>query len=238
MAVLTANIPFQRVLVRREYTTGYKRHHGEYLQGFVHAVTSYMGRQLSFQVCFTEPGYGGYSWSRMPLRAIVTQECEDDWSDFAIQPWDCGSFEFSVVRFEMFQDLPMFALINGEKHEGRYWFSVDYFNSMYADDHRQNKITHLCKLDCGRIVGVPNNRSQFYDPAFFELGGDRPDFEPMHRGFSSESESFIEMTDAYDNFHGGYDVVEEEHDCDETCELCPHGNCPDCEYCDASEEEE
>ena len=53
-----------------------------------------------------------------------------------------------------------------------------------------------------------------------------------------ESESFIEMTDAYDNFHGGYDVVEEEHDCDETCELCPHGICADWEYCDASEEEE
>jgi hypothetical protein len=46
------------------------------------------------------------------------------------------------------------------------------------------------------------------------------------------------MSDAYDNFHGGYDIVEEEHDCDETCELCPHGNCPDCEYCDGSEEEE
>ena len=59
MSLLTENIPFERVLIRREYTTGDKRGHGEYLQGFVHAVTSYMGRQLSFQVCFTEPGYGG-----------------------------------------------------------------------------------------------------------------------------------------------------------------------------------
>jgi len=171
-----------------------------------------MGRQLSFQVCFTEPGYGGYGWSRMPLRAIVTKECDDDWSDYEIQPWDCASFEFSVVRFDMFRDLPMFALINGEKHEGRYWFSLDYFNSQYADDHRQNKITHLCKLSCGRIVGVPNNRSQFYDPAFFELGDERPDFEPIHRQFSSESEDFRELDTIYDNFHGGYDASEEEED--------------------------
>ena len=169
MALLTENIPFRRVLIRKEYTTGDKRGHGEYLQGFVHAVTSYMGRQLSFQVCFTEPGYGGYGWSRMPLRAIVTKECDDDWSDYMIQPWDCDSFEYTVITFDMFRDMPMFALINGEKHEGRYWFSVDYFNSQYADDHRQNKITHLCMLNCGRVVGVPNNRSQFYDPAFFDL---------------------------------------------------------------------
>ena len=212
MSLLTENIPFERVLIRREYTTGDKRGHGEYLQGCVHAVTSYMGRQLSFQVCFTEPGYGGYGWSRMPLRAIVTKECDDDWSDYEIQPWDCASFEFSVVRFNMFRDLPMFALINGEKHEGRYWFSLDYLNSQYADDHRQNKITHLCKLSCGRIVGVPNNRSQFYDPAFFELGDERPDFEPIHRQFSSESEDFRELDTIYDNFHGGYDAASEEED--------------------------
>lgn len=212
MSLLTENIPFERVLIRREYTTGDKRGHGEYLQGFVHAVTSYMGRQLSFQVCFTEPGYGGYGWSRMPLRAIVTKECDDDWSDYEIQPWDCASFEFSVVRFDMFRDLPMFALINGEKHEGRYWFSLDYLNSQYADDHRQNKITHLCKLNSGHIVGVPNNRSQFYDPAFFELGDERPDFEPIHRQFSSESEDFRELDTIYDNFHGGYDASEEEED--------------------------
>ena len=215
MPLLTDNIPFERVLIRREYTTGDKRGHGEYLQGFVHAVTSYMGRQLSFQVCFTEPGYGGYGWSRMPLRAIVTKECDDDWSDYEIQPWDCASFEFSVVRFDMFRDLPMFALINGEKHEGRYWFSLDYLNSQYADDHRQNKITHLCRLSCGRIVGVPNNRSQFYDPAFFELGGERPDFEPIHRQFSSESEDFRELDTIYDNFHGGYDASEEEKEDEE-----------------------
>ena len=212
MSLLTENIPFERVLIRREYTTGDKRGHGEYLNGFVHAVTSYMGRQLSFQVCFTEPGYGGYGWSRMPLRAVVTKECDDDWSDYEIQPWDCASFNFSVVRFDMFRDLPMFALINGEKHEGRYWFSLDYLNSQYADDHRQNKITHLCKLSCGRIVGVPNNRSQFYDPAFFELGDERPDFEPIHRQFSSESEDFRELDTIYDNFHGGYDASEEEED--------------------------
>ena len=212
MSLLTENIPFERVLIRREYTTGDKRGHGEYLQGFVHAVTSYMGRQLSFQVCFTEPGYGGYGWSRMPLRAIVTKECDDDWSDYEIQPWDCASFEFSVVRFDMFRDLTMFALINGEKHEGRYWFSLDYLNSQYADDHRQNKITHLCKLNSGHIVGVPNNRSQFNDPAFFELGGERPDFEPIHRQFSSESEDFRELDTIYDNFHGGYDASEEEED--------------------------
>ena len=212
MSLLTENIPFERVLIRREYTTGDKRGHGEYLQGFVHAVTSYMGRQLSFQVCFTEPGYGGYGWSRMPLRAIVTKEWDDDWSDYEIQPWDCASFEFSVVRFDMFRDLPMFALINGEKHEGRYWFSLDYLNSQYADDHRQNKITHLCKLNSGHIVGVPNNRSQFYDPAFFELGDERPDFEPIHRQFSSESEDFRELDTIYDNFHGGYDASEEEED--------------------------
>ena len=212
MPLLTENIPFERVLIRREYTTGDKRGHGEYLQRFVPAVTSYMGRQLSFQVCFTEPGYGGYGWSRMPLRAIVTKECDDDWSDYEIQPWDCASFEFSVVRFNMFRDLPMFALINGEKHEGRYWFSLDYLNSQYADDHRQNKITHLCKLNSGHIVGVPNNRSQFYDPAFFELGDERPDFEPIHRQFSSESEDFRELDTIYDNFHGGYDASEEEED--------------------------
>ncbi len=174
-----------------------------------------MGRQLSFQVCFTEPGYGGYGWSRMPLRAIVTKECDDDWEDYEIQPWDCGSFEFSVVRFDMFRDMPMFALINGEKHEGRYWFSVDYLNSMYADDHRQNKITHLCKLNDGRIVGVPNNRSQFYDPAFFELGGERPDFEPMHREFSSESEEYRDLDEIYNNLHevdDGNNYEEEETD--------------------------
>jgi len=201
MALLTENIPFKRLLIRKEYTTANKRGHGEYLQGFVHAVTAYMGKQLSFQVCFTEEGLGGYGWSRMPLRALVTKDCEDDFSDHQIQPWDCSSFEFSVVRFDMFADMPMFALIEGVKVPGRYWFSVDYMNSMYADDHRQNKITHLCCLDTGHIVGVPNNRAQFYDPAFFELGDERPDFEPMHRAFSSESEEYRDIDEVFDNLH-------------------------------------
>ncbi len=53
MNYITSNIPYFKAWVRREYTTGHDRYHGEFLHAMVIGVTTLPMRTLSFQVLFT-----------------------------------------------------------------------------------------------------------------------------------------------------------------------------------------
>ena len=86
MNYITSNIPYFKAWVRREYTTGHDRYHGEFLHAMVIGVTTLPMRTLSFQVLFTgcdeeENVHGGAMWARMPLTALVGDTPFDEWPD-------------------------------------------------------------------------------------------------------------------------------------------------------------
>jgi hypothetical protein len=100
MAYLTSNIPYTKVWVRKEFTHGHQKYHGEFLHGLAVAVTTMPDRCLSFQIIFTgcetdgteEPNVtGGAMWARMPITALCGDITFDDWPErmetHLAQPW-------------------------------------------------------------------------------------------------------------------------------------------------------
>jgi hypothetical protein len=79
---LTSNIPYFKCWVRKEFTNGHQKYHGEYVHALAVAVTTIPDRCLSFQVIFTgceaddgsQPNvHGGAMWAVCRLqRWLVT----------------------------------------------------------------------------------------------------------------------------------------------------------------------
>ena len=50
---LVSNIPYFKCWVRKEFTNGHQKYHGEYLHGLAVAVTTIPDRCLGFQIIFS-----------------------------------------------------------------------------------------------------------------------------------------------------------------------------------------
>lgn len=205
MAFLTADIPFFRCMVRREFTRDMRNGHGDYLDAVAFGVTAIEGRSLGFQVVFTGKEHGGAMWARMPIHGLVTKPCAPMPSHHT-QPWDVPSRTLSVVEFGMIRNAACKVMIDSEWHPGRYLFTVDYTDSAMADDPEQHKQSHVIALESGHIVAQPNNRILIGDPAFWDMTTSRPDFIANTRTFSAEVDpSYLNMAsaDASGIFVGG-----------------------------------
>jgi hypothetical protein len=87
---LTSNIPYFKCWVRKEFTNGHQKYHGEYVHALAVAVTTIPDRCLSFQVIFTgceaddgsQPNvHGGAMWARMPITALVGDIPLEEWPE-------------------------------------------------------------------------------------------------------------------------------------------------------------
>ena len=126
MAYLTANIPYFKVWIRREFTHNHRNYHGEFLHGLAIAVTAIPDRSLSFQVVFTgcedeenrvTSPHGGAMWARMPIQSLVADEELEQFPpripNHFVQPWDCSSRYFSIVRYDRTSSSPWIVKITG-----------------------------------------------------------------------------------------------------------------------------
>ena len=102
MAYLISNIPYTKVWIRKEFTNGHQKYHGEFIHGLAVAVTTMPDRCLSFQIIFTgceadgeTNPHGGAMWARMPITALVGDIPGDEFPErmetHLAQPWDCPS---------------------------------------------------------------------------------------------------------------------------------------------------
>ena len=158
MAYLISNIPYTKVWIRKEFTHGHQKYHGEFIHGLAVAVTTMPDRCLSFQIIFTgceeEEGesnpHGGAMWARMPLTALCGDIPMDEWPErmetHLAQPWDCPSHNHSIISFDRCKPSPWLAKIAGEFHTARYLFTVDYTESEIADCPAQHKQSHVMVL--------------------------------------------------------------------------------------------
>ena len=92
MSYLISNVPYFKVWVRKEFTAGHQKYHGEFIHGLAFAVNSIPDRSLSFQVVFTgceidyddhetKNVHGGAMWARMPIQGLVADIPLDEWPD-------------------------------------------------------------------------------------------------------------------------------------------------------------
>jgi len=218
VAYLISNIPYTKVWIRKEFTHGHQKYHGEFVHGLAVAVTTMPDRCLSFQIIFTgceeEEGesnpHGGAMWARMPLTALVGHTPFEEWPEampaWAAQPWDCPSHNHSIVSLNRCKPSPWLAKIAGEFHTARYLFTVDFTESEIADCPAQHKQSHVMVLTDGQwkgnMVALPNNRVRVTSPALWVTGEGAPDFRPsQHTHCAEQDDSYMDPTVTFDNLY-------------------------------------
>ena len=166
MAYLTANIPYFKCWVRKEFTHNHSKYEGEFVHALAIAVTCIPDRSLSFQVVFTgcedednrlESPHGGAMWARMPVQALVEDTMLDDFPsrvpNHFCQPWDCSSRYFSIIKYDRTSSSPWITKIDGEFYNAKYYFTIDYTNgdemTSLGDDVAQHKQSHILAITSG-----------------------------------------------------------------------------------------
>jgi len=184
VSYIFAPIPYFGCMVRREFTVNLTKHEGEYLNAVAVGVRMQRGLSLYFQTWLMD-GYGAGAMFLVPIQAIVTKPCER-LPNAEVQPWDVFSPDFTVTRIDLFHRTRMYQL--PARKPGRYMMTFDFTGNELADDLEQHKHLHLCALDDGHIIAVPNNRLLVHDPAFIVDGvmKDRPDFISLAPEFFAE----------------------------------------------------
>ena len=228
MAYLTANIPYFKVWIRREFTHNHRNYHGEFLHGLAIAVTAIPDRSLSFQVVFTgcedeenrvTSPHGGAMWARMPIQSLVADEELEQFPpripNHFVQPWDCSSRHFSIVRYDRTSSSPWIVKIDGQFYNAKYYFTIDYTNgdeiTSLGDDVAQHKQSHILAITngefAGQIVAQPNNRVRVTNPALWVTGSGAPDFIPSQHEFAAEEdESYMDPNYTFNNLYSDEDT--------------------------------
>jgi len=228
MAYLTANIPYFKVWIRREFTHNHRNYHGEFLHGLAIAVTAIPDRSLSFQVVFTgcedeenrvTSPHGGAMWARMPIQSLVADEELEQFPpripNHFVQPWDCSSRHFSIIRYDRTSSSPWIVKIDGQFYNAKYYFTIDYTNgdeiTSLGDDVAQHKQSHILAITngefAGQIVAQPNNRVRVTNPALWVTGSGAPDFIPSQHEFAAEEdESYMDPNYTFNNLYSDEDT--------------------------------
>lgn len=228
MAYLTANIPYFKVWIRREFTHNHRNYHGEFLHGLAIAVTAIPDRSLSFQVVFTgcedeenrvTSPHGGAMWARMPIQSLVADEELEQFPpripNHFVQPWDCSSRHFSIIRYDRTSSSPWIIKIDGQFYNAKYYFTIDYTNgdeiTSLGDDVAQHKQSHILAITngefAGQIVAQPNNRVRVTNPALWVTGSGAPDFIPSQHEFAAEEdESYMDPNYTFNNLYSDEDT--------------------------------
>lgn len=161
-----------KVLVRKEYLRDQVDGHGEYVEGYVFAVTSIPSRPLLFTVHTVD----GAVVSRLPISAFTTKP-SNHVELGKLQLWSCFSETINVIYHQYLKNYHMLVRIEGTKEpvKGTYLFTIDSLNGSLAETPDQHKTWNVGVLDTGQLFALPNNRCFFLDQHFVDFKG-KPDY--------------------------------------------------------------
>lgn len=194
LATLNTNVPRFYCYLRKQFLYDGTAHEGEHLPVCVFGVASIPGRALGFHV-LTENG--AVIW-RLPLHALchtpAAVEQPLDWLQF----WDCFSYHAEATVFDRLRDARVRVQLRDRSWEGgQYLFTLDWYGSEDAEEAGDggHKCAHLIALDNGNFAAQPNNRIQWFCPAFVTPFTEKPDYVSNTRIWKVERET--ETTQAY-----------------------------------------
>jgi len=191
MGYLNANIPPQKVLVRKEYLRNLEDSFQQYLEGWIFAVCSIRSRALLFHVLLEN----GALYYRLPISAFCSKKCEPV-SLEVLQTWDSLSYNIGVIEYAFLQQMCVSCKLRDESiQKGMYKFTIDYCHSAVDDINTglsetpsEHKCHHFIELDSGNFALLPNNRIFFKD-ASLAWSDVKPDFKINEHLFTSETET-------------------------------------------------
>lgn len=184
-------LPPLKCFVRAEYLYDHERGHGELVEAIWVSVKSIKGEAFRFESYL--PQYAAL-YDKLPISAYCWKPVEGELTLDTLQIWDCLSYWVTVV------DKPFLKGLRGgffgkdkAMHFGEYMLTLDtcapdpripdYTFSETIDEH---KSYNLLKLNNGQFALQPNNRCQFYDPAFNPQEMRFPDFKVATRKYRVE----------------------------------------------------
>jgi hypothetical protein len=176
LPTLNTDLPRFYCLLRKEFLFNQTAHQGEFIKVCVFGAASVYGRALGFHV-LTENG--AVIW-RLPLHAFCHKPEAPllplDWLQF----WDCFSYQMTCQVFERLQDCRVrVQLKDGSWEGGQYLFTFDWYGHEDAEEAGDggHKCAHLIALDNGNFAAQPNNRLQWFCPAFVTPFTTKPDYQ-------------------------------------------------------------
>lgn len=186
-----------KVLIRKEFLRNMQDSHGQYVEGYVFAVTSIPGRAL----LFTAHTIDGAVVSRLPISAFCTQT-----SDFIplnkVQLWDCLSDKINTIQHAYLKNYSMSVRLTNETElrTGSYLFTIDQIGGGFSETPDQHKTFNVGVLTTGQLFALPNNRCFFTDNHFVQFKG-RPDYLTITQSWQVEQKDEFNVSNSDDVFY-------------------------------------
>ena len=143
---------------------------------------------------------------RLPLHALCHKEDAPprplDW----LQMWDCFSADVECITFDRLQDARARVQLRDRSWAGaQYMFTLDWHGSPDAEEAGDGgrKCAHVFALDEGNFAAQPNNRVQWFCPAFITPFKDKPDFITNTACWKVERETETTQAHFYDDVAAG-----------------------------------
>lgn len=199
MPTLNTNVPRFYCWLRKEFLYNGARGEGEFIRVCVFGVASIYGRALGFHLLAEN---GALFW-RLPIHALCHKQDAPKLALDLLQMWDCFSYDLSCTVFERLQDSRVqVRLKDNKKVGGQYLFTLDWYGHEDAEEAGDggHKCAHLIALDDGNYCAQPNNRLQFFCPAFVTPFQEKPDYQTNTRVWKVEREQETSSEYFYDSF--------------------------------------
>lgn len=163
-------------------------HHTQ--QQFNYAVwfglVSYPNRTWGCTVMFEN----GAIYRNIPPHAISFASFNDTpWAVHDAQLWDCYGYQFTVIEYTYLSNLSCTAMINNDKIDGTYLFTVSPIGDGFTAYPEQSKEFMFIRLINNRLTIQPTNRVLFKDDSFVDKNANSSlttDLKPQTEVFSCE----------------------------------------------------
>ena len=161
--VLNANIPHQKLKVRRSWMTKREEDAGVFDTCCAFAIQSVTGKILTFHIMTDY----GMMRSRVPISELFLKEPTNDIPADFKQLWDCFGENVSVIEYSYLSEKRCKVILKDKTIVwATYLFTVDWFRNSYSDEPNDYKCGHVLVADDGYLLCQPNNRIYWKDSNF------------------------------------------------------------------------
>ena len=191
--LLNHNIRPIACFLKKDFLYNQEKHHGEFVNCHLFAVSSIKGRALGFHA-FLDTGAVFY---RLPIHAFVWDKAAAPIELDQLQTWDQLGYHISVIEFDFLKELNGRAFLKDKTvSKCEYMFTVDfchpdpgYLNTTFVESPDDHKCQHIVRLDNGHFGAFPNNKILWEEIAFVKhhYSSVRPDYRVNTHKFHAEN---------------------------------------------------
>ncbi len=200
-------LPPVKVLVRPEYLYDFQcDKDAPLVEGIWCSVKSIKGEAFRFETYL--PQYGAL-FDKLPISAFTWSGQTDGTLPLdVLQIWDALSYHVTVVEKPLLKGLrAQFFAKDKQVYPGEFMFTLDTCSPdpripdfTFSESVDEHKSYNVLKLDNGQFALQPNNRCQFFDPAFNPQDMKRPDFKVATKKYRVEQHAKWRLGDT-DSFN-------------------------------------